>query len=130
MATRTRSLLAAGLLASGVGGLVLTDASPLSWVVSAALLDFRVPVFLTAQWRSTTDDVLERWWHHVAGGVTVHVEHLRAGELKGRRAAELAARDVGIPLGRMLRVLPAQGPRLQGEGPGSSSIDFARKCYA
>lgn len=59
MATRTKSLLAAGMLASGMGSLLLTNAAPLSWVVASLSV---WSTFLLA----APKDSLRQSWLHVA----------------------------------------------------------------
>ena len=57
MALHTKSLLAAGLLASGVGSLVLTNASPLSWCLAS------LSMWTTFVLASSKDGLRQNWLH-------------------------------------------------------------------
>ena len=57
MSMRTKPLLAAGLLASGVGSLVLTNASPLSWALAS------LSMWSTFVLASSKDGLRQSWLH-------------------------------------------------------------------
>ena len=57
MSMRTKPLLAAGLLASGVGSLVLTNASPLSWALAS------LSVWGAFVLASSKDGLRQSWLH-------------------------------------------------------------------
>jgi hypothetical protein len=57
MSMRTKSLLAAGLLASGVGSLLLTNASPMSWALAS------LSMWSTFVLASSKDGLRQSWLH-------------------------------------------------------------------
>jgi hypothetical protein len=59
MSMRTKPLLAAGLLASGVASLVLTNASPLSWAFAS------LSMWSTFVLASSKDGLRQSWLHVV-----------------------------------------------------------------